>query len=311
MYNRLTTMLVTYFALAFALTGCNTASKNEAGSKFDLPSRLLSWTRRHCRVQDCFPRMPSPYIAALIGVLTIVAWDSGFATHTTGPALAKESSTGHVSRPLKPNYVISPDGSVTLRVCFNWSCTRRQVMTFSSADIAEVKGQLALCTGSGIENRLQRLRIGIWQMELLAAKYQPLLTNDRGLNNVDADIEGRTDCVDTSSNNMTFLRILQDLGELPDWLVAAPAVRDIFNFERVHWTAVVINRESDRPWTIDSWYQDHGHLPFVMPLDDWRKRKLGWKPPFDQLNPMPHYSYELCRTPQRPGVDAMESSVTN
>ncbi len=38
---------------------------------------------------------------------------------------------GSVSSPLPPEYSIDKDGSVTLRICFNWSCARRQTMTFT------------------------------------------------------------------------------------------------------------------------------------------------------------------------------------
>ena len=61
--------------------------------------------------------------------------------------------------------------------------------------------------------RLQRVRIGIWQMELLAQKRQPLLANDLAINDFDAAVEGRMDCVDNSSNTTTYFHILRDIGE--------------------------------------------------------------------------------------------------
>jgi hypothetical protein len=170
-------------------------------------------------------------------------------------------------------------------------------MIFSRRDMALVREQLAFCPGNKLDDRLQRLRIGIWQMELLAMKYQPLLANDLGVNNSEYGIEGRTDCIDNATNTTTFLHILQDLQELPGWSVSSPRVRHLFSATQVHWTAVVIDADSRSSWSVDSWYRPHGHLPMVIPLSGWIDDKLGWEPPFDRLNATPHFSYELCNTP--------------
>jgi hypothetical protein len=205
-----------------------------------------------------------------------------------------------ISRPLPPEYRIHPDGSVTLRICFNWSCSSRETLRFTAEDFSVVTQQMAYCDGEALYDRLQRIRIGIWQMELLARKYQPLLTNDRAINDRDQDLHGRTDCVDNASNTTTFLHILQDLSALPGWSVRPPQVRDLFLFQ-VHWTAVVADQKSGKPWAVDSWYRPHGHLPFVMPLSDWQDRKKGWESPFDKLNPYPRFINELCETNETGG----------
>jgi hypothetical protein len=165
-----------------------------------------------------------------------------------------------------------------------------------------VKEQLRLCPGNNLYDHLQRLRIGIWQMQLLAIKYQPLLANDLGINDSEYGVEGRTDCIDNATNTTTFLHILQDFQELPGWSIASPEVRHVFSFNQVHWTAVVTDTDSRNSWSIDSWYRPQGHLPLVMPLPSWMDDKLGWEPPFDRLNTNPHFSYELCNTPQPQGL---------
>lgn len=224
------------------------------------------------------------------------------------PRPIPDRSQGSVSSPLTPNYVIGADGSVTLRICFNWSCSSRQVMTFSPEDMALVKEQTALCPGNELYGRLQRLRIGIWQMETLARKYQPLLANDRGINDAEYGIEGRTDCVDNATNTTTFLHILHDIQEIPGWSVSPPQIRNRLSLTQVHWTAVVIDASSGNTWSVDSWYRPNGHLPMVMPLPDWLHEKLGWEPPFDRLNPTPHFSYDLCDTQQRQSLSVTGQS---
>lgn len=202
------------------------------------------------------------------------------------------------TRPLSPEYQFNSDGSVTLRVCYNSSCGRTEVMKFTAEDLAEVVRQVRVCPGIQLYDRLQRLRIAIWQMEVVARKYQPLLANDRAVNDQEYGVDGRTDCVDNATNTTTFLQILSDAGELTGWSVAAPRVRMLFDFNNVHWTAVVIDQASREQWAVDSWFQPHGQLPFVLPLEEWLREKRGWEPPLDVLNPYPRNSYELCRATQ-------------
>ena len=201
---------------------------------------------------------------------------------------------GSVSRPLPPEYVIDSDGSVTLRICFDWSCARRQTMTFTPNDMALLKRNIALCPGTSLHDRLQQVRIGIWHMEVLAQKYQPLLANDLAINDFEAGVEGRMDCVDNASNTTTYLHILRDIRQLAGWTVSSPKVRSPFDITAVHWTAVINDTESGLHWSVDSWYRPNGHLPMVMPLPSWIDEKKAWEPPFKRLNSTPHSIDALC-----------------
>ena len=199
-----------------------------------------------------------------------------------------------IVRPLPPDYEFNPDGSVNLRVCYNWSCANTKDLVFSREDLSIATREMMRCSGGVLHERLQRIRIGVWQMENLARKYLPVLANDRAVNDQDRDSEGRTDCVDNASNTTTFLQILKDLSALDGWTVANPRVRDRFNLWQVHWTAAVIDDRTGDHWAVDSWFRPHGHLPFVMPLSGWLEGRQGWKAPFDKSNPYPRYVSELC-----------------
>lgn len=222
---------------------------------------------------------------------------------STGPGWSrpKDDSPELITRPLPADYRTNRDGSITLRVCYNWSCAAREHVTFSAADLAAVKGYLSQCTGNSLHDRVQKLRVGIWQLQMVAQKYLPQLANDREINEFDREVEGRLDCVDSSSNTTNYLRILQDLGQLPGWTVTSPEVRNLMDFHGVHWTAVVINNDGSR-WSVDSWFRPHGHLPFVMPLADWTKDKKAWSPPYNNANPYPESIQELCSAPQTGAV---------
>ena len=205
--------------------------------------------------------------------------------------------------PQPPVYHINSDGSVVLQLCYNWSCATRRTVSFPARDIARVREQMAICPGNDLHERLQRIRIGIWQMESLAEKQLPILVNDEGENEKDRGLAGRTDCIDNSTNTRTYLHVLMDLGEIEGWTMASPEIRNRFDVNTVHWTAVLRNETDGQPWSIDSWYRPNGHLPFVMPLGEWRQERFGWEPPFDRFNPYPQYSHDLCGTSVQQAAD--------
>jgi hypothetical protein len=236
---------------------------------------------------------------AVIGLCSILVSHTGLMGVASSPPNMAAAQSVSVSRPLPPEYVIKPDGSVRLRICFNWSCADIQTLTFTPNDMAQLKKHMARCPGTGLHDRLQRVRIGIWQMELLAQKYQPLLANDLAINDFEANVDGRMDCIDNAGNTTTYLHILRDLRELSGWTVAPPKVRRLFDITAVHWTAVIIDTDTGRPWSVDSWYRPNGHLPMVMPLSSWMDKKNAWEPPFERLNATPRSIDGLCRPDSR------------
>ncbi|NEV64113.1 hypothetical protein [Thiorhodococcus minor] len=198
-----------------------------------------------------------------------------------------------VVAPLVPDYEITDQGGVSLSICYNWSCAETARVEITPVETARALRQVRACRGASIRERLQRVRIGIWQMELLTRKYVPVLANDLGINDKDAGLEGRTDCVDNATNTSTFLAILKDLGAWDDWQLGEPVARDKFTVD-VHWTATLIDASTGDTWAIDSWFRPHGHLPFVSPIRDWKAGRKPWLPPLDKLNLYPRSVGTLC-----------------
>ncbi len=222
----------------------------------------------------------------------LLAWLPGHALAVSTSPFERGSAS--VTEPQPPVYYLNDDGSVVLQLCYNWSCATRKTVYFSAREMAGVRQQMAMCRSDSMHERLQRVRIGIWQMETLAEKHLPVLANDEGENEKDRGLAGRTDCVDNSTNTRTYLQVLMEMGEIDGWSIAAPQIRNRFDVNTVHWTAVLRDETDGKPWSIDSWYRPNGHLPFVMPLAGWEKEHLGWEPPFDRYNPYPQYTHDLC-----------------
>jgi hypothetical protein len=236
-------------------------------------------------------------ILRILAIFALLASGPAGAAKPAPPSVEESLRGGDlyfITRPLDPEYRVRKDGSVTLRVCYNWSCAVQRRVTFTQEDLAAVTGHMAECPGNSLHDRVQRMRLGIWQMQLLARKYVPALANDRAINDTDAELDGRADCVDHTTNSSTYLHILKDLGLLPSWTLAAPEVRNVLNPHAVHWTPVVIDDRTKREWSVDSWFHPNGQLPLVMPLRDWESDRKAWEAPFDKLNPYPQYLSDLC-----------------
>ena len=221
----------------------------------------------------------------------------------TAPVCGASGMDGMTDRlvvsPEPAEYQLSRDGGATLAICYNWSCAKVAQMQFTAQEMAGVLAQMKACSGDGVYERLQRARIGVWGMEVLAQKYLPALANDLAVNDRDADAEGRTDCVDNATNTTTFLAILRDLGALEGWTLGAPRVRDRFTID-VHWTATLIDAQGGEEWAVDSWFRPHGHLPFVSPIAEWQAAHKPWLAPWDAYNPFPRSVLSLCKAGLRP-----------
>ena len=104
-----------------------------------------------------------------------------------------------------------------------------------------------------------------------------MLANDKEINDGDEYLNGSIDCVDNTTN---FLSIHEALDLLPEWSVGTPEVRNRIDNGLAHWTTVMIDDQSGEPWSIDSWFRPHGHLPYVMPRVSWAENKKGREAPY-------------------------------
>jgi hypothetical protein len=61
------------------------------------------------------------------------------------------------------------------------------------------------------------------------------------------------------------------------WHRAGPRVsRGILQLEPPHFTATIAEARSGAGYAVDSWFEDNGRPPHIVPLALWRR---GWSPP--------------------------------
>lgn len=200
--------------------------------------------------------------------------------------------------PRAPDFKLLASGGMELSVCYNWSCKSVKRIQFSKSDLEGVRRSMDICKADHLHERLQRVRIGVWRMEVLAQQRIPVIANDLEVNDLDAELEGRMDCIDNASNTTNYLSTLSVLGMLPGWTVGKPQARDMLTKD-VHWTAILTDEGSSERWAVDSWFRPNGNLPFVSPVADWVLSRKPWEAPLDRENHYPRRVERLCDSASR------------
>lgn len=91
---------------------------------------------------------------------------------------------------------------------------------------------------------------------------------------------GQLDCIDESTNTTTYLLILQKQGLLKWHETLNHVTRGYFIFGWPHSSAAIKEIQtsldgSQKKFAVDSWFEDNGMRPHIIPLSLWRS---GWKP---------------------------------
>lgn len=84
--------------------------------------------------------------------------------------------------------------------------------------------------------------------------------------------KGQLDCVDESTNTTIYMMMLKQKGLMPFHEIEQPQVRWPIISGRgwMHQTAVITEKETGEQYAIDSWFEDNGIDPWVVPMDAWR-----------------------------------------
>jgi len=90
---------------------------------------------------------------------------------------------------------------------------------------------------------------------------------------------GQLDCIDESTNTTTYLLILKKQG-LMKWHEPMDHVtRGFFIFGWPHSSGAMKELFGDATFAVDSWFEDNGKRPHIIPLSQWRS---GWTPDYDK-----------------------------
>jgi len=182
---------------------------------------------------------------------------------------------------LQPEFVIGEgDEPHRLRVCYNWGCSEHGFLSLDQEDTKPLDRLFHNpdCGAGSAGLELQMIRVAIKYLEIKAGEQLPI-GNDLSGNHRDRDIDGRADCVDNATNTSNYLHFLSDRGYLKYW--RSPRERPIVKACVLcpgvpsHYSAALsLEGQGETRYVVDSWLLDNGALPFVGPIEPWRKRFL-------------------------------------
>jgi hypothetical protein len=88
---------------------------------------------------------------------------------------------------------------------------------------------------------------------------------------------GQLDCVDESTNTTIYMILLEKKGLIQFHTIEQPQVRYPLVSGRgwMHQTAVIREIKTGQFYAVDSWFEDNGKAPYVLPIEPWLN---GWHP---------------------------------
>jgi hypothetical protein len=153
--------------------------------------------------------------------------------------------------------------------CYDFGCKTTQELHFEPADWAEIRAIFDHGIVDSASER-QAIRRAVALMEYISGELSGTHL-DKGGNYSGYDLPRQMDCIDESTNTFQYLLALQQL-DLLKWHRVHEKQRRIVWFA-THWTASISEIDSDQVYAVDSWYRDNGEMPYIQPLDDWRRKR--------------------------------------
>lgn len=155
----------------------------------------------------------------------------------------------------------------SVQVCLDYHCDQTLQVSLNDDEWERIRDVFA-AAASAVQERAAISR-AIGMMERFVGDDAGT-ADDAPMNTADSGERGQLDCIAESTNSATYLQLFEMRGLLRAHTVEARVKRTRWLFA-VHWTAVVRDRATDKPYAVDSWYRSNGAPAIVQPLDEWRQ----------------------------------------
>ena len=153
--------------------------------------------------------------------------------------------------------------------CYDFGCKTTFEIHYSDADWQSVRAVFGDEVVDAASEK-QAIRRAVALMERISGEHSGTHL-DKGGNYPGSDIPRQMDCIDESTNTYQYLHALQQL-ELLRWHRVDLKQHRLVWFAD-HWTATIRELDSGDVFAVDSWYQDNGMLPYIQPIEDWRRKR--------------------------------------
>lgn len=200
--------------------------------------------------------------------LAISACTSDYSSSAINP-IRKVDSVQRLSDTVTAPFVKYPTPD-NYSICYGHSCAH-----FASISLNENQWNSIISLFKGISLPSQE-REAIKQAIALFEQYsgkQAETSQDRAKNNMSGGTKGQLDCIDEATNTTVYLRLLANEHLLLFHQQASRTSRG--GLIAPHNTATITETESKQRYAIDSWFEENGERPYILPLNIW---KQGWEP---------------------------------
>jgi hypothetical protein len=151
----------------------------------------------------------------------------------------------------------------TVTVCHAYGCKLQTPFTFSQADVAEIASVMSRVRrdDSPAEER-RAIAYAIAWMERRVAPTVGTVTDRPSMDFAGSGDPSQQDCVDEATNTTSYLLVLARHGLIQHHLVERPFAKDSLT-HWTHWAAVIKEKESGKPFAVDSSSGANGENPTV------------------------------------------------
>jgi len=176
---------------------------------------------------------------------------------------------------------IEPPTNTTVTHCHGYGCMHKQAIDLPNQTQTALSTLFKKAPKTAKEER-QRIIKAIQIFEQDIGKLNQTDTDKGGTFRflTDEKAQGKQlDCVDESTNTTNYLTYLENKGYLAFHTTVFPVSKQPFlNGARWwHQSASIIENETGERFAVDSWYNDNGEAPYILPYALWKKgRAPSW-----------------------------------
>ena len=159
-------------------------------------------------------------------------------------------------------------------VCSEHTCKKLSIVGLAPSQWQQIRAIFSPEAVDAVQERAS-IASAIALMETIVGELTGT-SHDKGRNFQGVGTDGQMDCIDESTNTSLYLTMMVKDGLLKWHTVEDHATRGWFFFGWPHSTAVIRDTSSGELFAVDSWFEDNGEPPHILPLSVWRD---GWNPP--------------------------------
>lgn len=156
-------------------------------------------------------------------------------------------------------------------ICHNHTCSKTAFIHLSDSQWSTIMA-LFDPLAKNAEQEREYIKQAIVLLENMTGE-QAGTSGDRAENYVVNGVNGQLDCIDEATNTTVYLRMLSEANLLLFHQQASRISRG--GLLSPHNTTTIIETASNTRFAVDSWFDDNGQPPVIIPLTLW---KSGWTP---------------------------------